>query len=68
MKNLLTLIVFLSNILCAQTGEVAVQTVEAAKSNDWQSWAFGISALITAAAGVFVVSIHNGERTQSAAH
>lgn len=50
------------------TGDTAVQTVKTAKANNWQNWTFAGSMLLTAAGAIFVVSMHNGNKTTSTSH
>lgn len=59
---LLTLTTLLSTgALHAQTtGETAVATAETATSSNWQNWTFAAVSMVTAAAGIVVVSLDNG--------
>ncbi len=51
--------------LHAQTGGGAASSSTTAKGNNWQNWAFAGSAIVTAAIGVFVVTMNNGQSSQS---
>lgn len=51
--------------LQAQTGGGAASSSTTAKGNNWQNWAFAGSAIVTAAIGVFVVTMNNGQSSQS---
>ncbi len=48
------------------TGHAAVQTIQTAKSNNWQNWIFAGSVLLTAAGAILVVSMDNGHSVASA--
>lgn len=61
LRTLLIMAVFLfRGALHAQTGDVAVETVETGKSNDWQNWTFLGVAIVTASIAVVVVSLNSG--------
>lgn len=47
------------------TGGGAASSTTTAKGNNWQNWAFAGSAIVTAAIGVFVVTMNNGQSSQS---
>jgi hypothetical protein len=49
----------------ATTGEAAAEQVKAATKSNWQKWAFGISAIVIAAAAITVVSLNEGSSPQS---
>ncbi len=63
MKKFGWMLLFSVTSLAAQQTEAAIESSEIGLSNQWQSWAFAGSALITAAAGVFVISLGNGQST-----
>lgn len=65
---LAALIALTMNVQAQTTGEPAVQTVKTAKANNWQNWTFAGSMLLTAAGAIFVVSMHNGNKTSSTSH
>ena len=74
MKKLTTLLT-LGSLISAQaqttdeaaatTGEAAVVTVEAVQSNNWQNWAFVATAVVTATAAIFFISINNGHEIET---
>lgn len=47
------------------TGGGAANSSSTAQGNNWQNWAFAGSAIVTAAIGVFVVTMNNGQSSQS---
>lgn len=49
----------------ATTGEAAVTTVETIKSNHWQNWVFAATAVVTATAAIFFISINNGHEIEA---
>ena len=61
MKQFMILaVVFLSQAY-GETGDAAVFTAETVKDpSHWQNWTFAATAAITAAAGVFLVSVDDG--------
>lgn len=46
--------------LFAQVGEAAASSSQAGKNSSWQAWTFAGSAALTAALGIFVVSLDSG--------
>lgn len=69
LTTLLTLIALLSGSgLHAQTGSAAASSRNVAKGNTWQNWVFAGSALVTAAVGVFVVSMNSGSTPSGQSH
>lgn len=48
------------------TGVGAASASSVAQANNWENWVFAGSAMITAAAGIFVITMGNGK--SSSAH
>jgi len=57
---LFTLIATMSGLTAQETGAAAASSAEATQSSNWQNWVFASSALLTATAGVVIISLNTG--------
>ncbi len=50
----------MSGLTAQETGAAAASSAEATQSSNWQNWVFAGSALVTATAGVVIISLNTG--------
>jgi hypothetical protein len=55
-----SLLFFIHPLPAQEAGDAAAASAEMGSSNNWQSWVFASSALISAAIGVIIVSVNPG--------
>ena len=60
---ILILFFFTPKLSAQDVGTAAAVSTQTASSNSWQSWVFGISALIAATIGVVVVALNPGSNS-----
>ncbi len=73
MKTLITFLLLFtlvstSPIHAQVEGAATVNTSNLGKDNEWQNWIFAISAMVTAAVGVLVVSLNQGSPAPDTPH
>lgn len=63
---LLTALLSTANVQAQAPGVGAATASDVGVSNNWQNWTFAGCALATAAAGIIVVSMNNGQSASTA--
>jgi hypothetical protein len=62
----LTALLSVTGLQAQAPGAGAATASDTGSSNNWQNWTFAGCALATAAAGIFVVAMGNGESSSTA--